>query len=631
MSLHRMRKLPRSSAPIDVRVRAAGYGIVVLALLGAYRAWLMPRPPTSGRCDDEAQGCAPSPLGRERPDSQWVWENPAPLGDPWIRGGWVLGARDAWVVGERGTVLRWQGKWSRVPVSGTDDLLGIWAVASDDVWAVGANCTVLRWQGRAFTKHTLDGCEKRALRGVGGSSAKDVWVVGEGGFIAHFDGTRWTPAKGTRRSLAAVWAASPTDAWAVGSEVTHWDGRSWSAVELPGANPGSIPLRGVWSSGPDDVWVVGGRKTMHWNGSAWEPAKGSESDRMSAVWGSGPADVWTAGRESIAHFDGARWTTTPRPETNLGTLAGAGRKEVWAFGTYDVVRWDGREWRALSTMVSRYNFLTSVHGTSAKDLWAVGERGILHRDAGGWSPASCAPSTPPGACGGSAVWAHRPDDAWIVGSGGRALHWDGDTWKSVSTGTQIHLRAVWGSGPRDVWAVGSDPNILHWDGSTWSKTPSPSPKTLQLTGLWGTGPNDVWAAGTPLLHWDGRAWAEVTTATIPSGGSGLWGTGPSDVWLGGLEKVGGTGLTSVQHWDGTRWSTTGAPFPTRALWGGDGGELWAIGGASGQGGRGALRHLQRGTWSEVDGITDQRMQSAWGDRKSMWIVGENAAILRRDR
>src|SRR4051812_35318310 len=96
------------------------------------------------------------------------------------------------------------------------------------------------------------------LDGVGGTSPSDVWAVGDGGTIIHFNGSGWAAsASGTANTLYAVWAASSADAWAVGANSTllHYNGTSWSSATWPG--PAALAVDGVWGSGPSDVWAVG--------------------------------------------------------------------------------------------------------------------------------------------------------------------------------------------------------------------------------------------------------------------------------------------------------------------------------------------------------------------------------------
>lgn len=72
------------------------------------------------------------------------------------------------------------------------------------------------------------------LLGIGGTSESDIWVTGEKGFIAHFDGRRWdlrhVGTAGAR--YFAVGTKTKDDVWIAGEvngrvEVIHFNGKEW--------------------------------------------------------------------------------------------------------------------------------------------------------------------------------------------------------------------------------------------------------------------------------------------------------------------------------------------------------------------------------------------------------------------
>lgn len=571
---------------------------------------------------------APAPrrslLRRERPDARWVWENPAPLGDGVVHASWSTSANDAGVVGERGLVARWDGvAWKHIPTEISVVLRAAWARDSDDVWIAGDGCTVLRADRTRVTAMPIDGCRSTSLRGISGTSASDVWVVGSGGYAAHYDGVRWTsPPTSTQAELFAVHATSERDVWVSGADVIlRWDGGAFTATKLPDGVRGLVS--GVWASGPKDAWAVGAG-VLRWDGARW--TRIDERYGFGRVWGSGPSSVVIGGGRTALHYDGKGLREVPIPLANVAALSGSGPRDLWAAGGSDVARWDGDSWREASTAVARHSFLSAVHGTSGADVWAVGDGVVLHRDRdGAWAKPQC--GAPPGKCGGVAVFAVSRDDAWAVGYDGSALHWDGARWDPVKTATTKHLFGVWASGPTDVWAVGDDGVVLRGDKGGLAVVDNLA--ALRLQGVWGTSPRDVWLVGSVVFHWDGERFSRVPTASHEKGASAVWGR-EREVWLGGLEAVGGSGLTSVQRWDGARFENVGPVFATRALHGA-GDELWAVGGAAGQGGVGAVRVLRKGgDWAEIEGLVTMRTGGVWSDGKSVWIVGERAGILRRD-
>src|SRR5438445_3430450 len=69
------------------------------------------------------------------------------------------------------------------------------------------------------------------LHSAWGSASNDVWAVGEGGTILHWDGTAWSAsASGTGNLLYSVWGSASNDVWGVDDRGTilHWDGTAWS-------------------------------------------------------------------------------------------------------------------------------------------------------------------------------------------------------------------------------------------------------------------------------------------------------------------------------------------------------------------------------------------------------------------
>ena len=63
------------------------------------------------------------------------------------------------------------------------------------------------------------------LWSVWGSASTDVWAVGLGGTILHWDGSAWSPvASGTVNSLTSVRGSASNDVWAVGDgTILHRD------------------------------------------------------------------------------------------------------------------------------------------------------------------------------------------------------------------------------------------------------------------------------------------------------------------------------------------------------------------------------------------------------------------------
>jgi hypothetical protein len=199
-------------------------------------------------------------------------------------------------------------------------LLSVWGSSEGDVWAVGGplgnagfEALVLRFDGTTWHRLTPGGAA--SFWWVHGTSASDVWLVGEKGRITHWDGAAFREiASGTDATLFGVWAASPDDAWAVGGSpdqpsatndvVLHWDGSAWTPEALPERKKAA--LFKVWGSSKDDIYVVGEGGVIWHRTDAWRrEGEGIATGRLTTVAGCSASEVYAVGgRDLLVSRDG---------------------------------------------------------------------------------------------------------------------------------------------------------------------------------------------------------------------------------------------------------------------------------------------------------------------------------------
>ncbi|OJY25089.1 MAG: hypothetical protein BGO98_08790 [Myxococcales bacterium 68-20] len=309
------------------------------------------------------------------------------------------------------------------------------------------------------------------LMALWGTSKNDVWAVGSGGTIMHYDGNAWslTPT-GIKNTFFDIWGSGPNDIWVVSSTevILHGTGFQngvavWENVPTSLSTFSATFVRAVWGSSASDVRIgsraysfsAAGknytgdqflRTELADGGVGWRPIPSTHT--VTRIWGSSPTDVWMTADNStyVAHERGITLHGTP---SDAGADAG---------GVDDSLTWVKVD---AQTNVS----LESIWGSSASDVWAVGALGAIRRI--------------------------TPAD---------------DRWQKIESNTTETLRSVWGSGPKDIWAVGDTGTILHYDGTAF--TPStvqlPLGRKPNLRGVWGSGPNDVWIVGDGVvLHYTG--------------------------------------------------------------------------------------------------------------------------------
>ena len=366
------------------------------------------------------------------------------------------------------------------------------------------------------------------LYGVWGSSATDVFAVGDSGTILHYDGSAWSAmSSGTTNDLAGVWGSSATDVFAVGAggTILHYDGSAWSAMSSGTTND----LAGVWGSSATDVFAVGdGGTILHYDGSAWSAMTSGTTNDLVGVWGSSATDVFAVGLDgTILHYNGSAWSAMSSGTTN-------GLEGVW--------------------------------GSSATDVFAVGgplygptsQGTILHYDGSAWS--SMTSGTTNILYG---VWGSSATDVFAVGAGGTILHYDGSAWSAMSSGTTNGLVGVWGSSATNVFAVGGPLNgilsqgtILHYDDSAWSAMSSGTINTLG--GVWGSSFSNVFAVGlfSTILHYPEQAGLTISTTTTVASSANPSVYGQSVTFTATVTGTGATGTVTFEDGSTTLGSAT---------------------------------------------------------------------------
>jgi hypothetical protein len=200
----------------------------------------------------------------------------------------AVGTHDVWAAGgssgDRGwqpLIEHWDGRsWALVPSAlrgGVLTGLAQFPLAQSpgvDLFAVGSYDAQFRdvmqhWDGLKWT--VAPGAPiKGHLADVGGSSGNNLWAVGEFGagvsarpLVAHWNGIKWSvshiPFSHLKPrhdgGLNGVFAVSPTNVWAVGFGIEHWNGKGWALVELEKRED----FAAIGGSAARDIWAVGQR------------------------------------------------------------------------------------------------------------------------------------------------------------------------------------------------------------------------------------------------------------------------------------------------------------------------------------------------------------------------------------
>lgn len=439
-----------------------------------------------------------------------------------------------------------------------------------------------------------------------------------GGGLCSADGWCWTSPTPQGEDLAAVWASSPGDVWAVGAHgaVLHLGGDG--GVDAVGG-PCADDLTAVWGTGPQDVWVGTTRGWLYrWSG-AWTGLTSPATTAVLRLFGFGPSDVWLVAADGSWHWNGAAWTRASAAPRRA--VWGASSADVWAVGSL-IEHWDGGAWAQASPVAAQ-----DVFGVSSNDVYFLSaNQRVLHWDG---ARISELPFSAPYA---KVLWATRQSDVHLLGSA--IQRWNGlgvATWVGDSAVASVFGAAAPDAGATDAWAVGACGELRHWDGVTWAQHSRwLRGRCFAATDGWAAAPNDVWLAGADRTAGVVRRLDADWTAVGGALGSALalWGAAPGDVWVFGAYRT-------ASHWNGAAWSavlpSTGAAddLLTSAT-GTSASEVWAVGG-NGQTNTPLTLRLDGGAFQEVpSAVSTFDHYRVWAGAGGVWAVGAGQVFQQVD-
>ena len=326
---------------------------------------------------------------------------------------------------------------------------------------------------------------------------------------------------GSAEAPTGVYAASPTDVWAVGvpggtDAFEHWNGTSWTGQGLPAGmftaagNSGGVSFitgtsaSNITAVGTGDIntggTIVQESDAFHFNGTAWSNMTIPANVELGPVLAFSATNLWSVNSNGDAeHFNGTTWTTTSlpivttQPQLDLTSISGSSPSDIWAAG---IASNEGLH-RDFSPILEHFN------GTS-------------------WSNVTVPVKSPTG--GLTDVVAISPTDAYAVTTVGAILHWNGTTWTLLNATTQTGA-AVTGSevaalSATDVW-VGSSTTLDNFNGTTWTSVPVPATTGLTPAGqtlaspdaATAVGPGTVWFVGNTFTAAGGELPYALGTST----------------------------------------------------------------------------------------------------------------------
>jgi hypothetical protein len=468
-----------------------------------------------------------------------------------------------------------------------------------------------------------------SLYAVYGSDEDDVFVVGDLGAIAHYNGTNWVEKNAlTAVQFRDVWSSSPTNGYAVGyNAVYKYDGTSWN----PDFSAGQSNFTCLWGIDMNNVWCGTTEPfVMHWNGTGWTQSAVPTYSQFFDMWGTSSNDIYAVGTNwmtnavIICHYNGSNWSDVTPPGLGVSALYsvwGTASDNVYVAGEGSTIRrWNGSSWGTMNTTgLPSGQIIRAIRGRDASDIYVAFYNNVYRFNGSSWATTgiSSALGIYPSI---EDIWV-GPTKLFAVGQGGVVVTYDGVIWHNENGGPWRLLLDVWTGGPQEAVVVGEGGVMLEFNGTTVTDA-TLAGVSYYLNGIAGSRDNlYVVGDGGGVLHYDGSAWADISNdAVVTSGLMDIWvaGSGAFAVGQNGvIVRISGTTLSAM---------TSGTTKSLYSVWGSSVTDVFAVGE------EGTILHYNGTEWSSMDtGEIDDNFNSVTGSSPdNVYAAGTSGFMLHYD-
>jgi hypothetical protein len=293
------------------------------------------------------------------------WQLPDTLGTQGtIRDVWVFDRNNAWAVGEiylndstgkliypPFNIARWNGSKWELQISNDvgylySQLYSIYAFAQNDIWVT--TDIPEHWDGNKWTFYGSSRSYGGGfwIKKTWGLSSSNLYIVGDGGNIYHFNGSSWIKmTSNTTVDLQDIWGIDGNHIWATGfnsidghSVVLQFNGTGWSTI-YDNANKPANQIQyfnTVWTDNVNYLYLDGGSYTniLNLHDGTFQRTDSLSAWEVFCLRGTKKSDIFRVGYAGeTAHYNGSSWYLYPE----LRTLDGGNAWFDSVFPTADMV------------------------------------------------------------------------------------------------------------------------------------------------------------------------------------------------------------------------------------------------------------------------------------------------------
>ena len=553
--------------------------------------------------------------------NEWIFQNPLPDGN-YVEDIRYFDDSNAIAVGNCGHIwICKDSKWRTEDIHVTTDLEAIWAEDDKNIFVAGKNGLIFHYDGSQWGPLDLS-----AIVNLETIHFSDIWVsnnsvfaVGSGIVNFELDKTdnsvQFLNHSNTYLDFNAVLGSSESDVFAVGKGgiIFHYNGNKW----IQQSSPTEKDLESLWKSSSNDYYTVGEDGILLvYRGVSWSEIETNLTYHLFDIDGS-DKNIWIAGgmwQQSglVIHFNGEQFSE-PHFLTNIPfSSIDITDHAVYVSGS-EMYAYTQNQWTMDDTF--RKGFFSSIRGiwgNSTDNIYAVGEKSsLLHFNGKIWEKATVMDSSNHL----NAIWGLDSDSILAVGDNGTIIYYNGISWSLIPVQTQNDLLGVWGK-DNQFYIVGKNGSLFHFQ--DYALIAIDTKTTTSLNAIWGTDVNSFYIAGNNglILRYNDLGCSEMTTPTQENL-IDIWGRQKSDIYA-----VGQNGC--ILHYNGSTWKQEVQNFTSGLL-----NTVWGTSTATFVAGEyGKILYLSNGKWDEqTSGTTNWLSDGLALNEYDMLIAGFGGTIL----
>ncbi|WP_428561665.1 MAG: BACON domain-containing protein [Solidesulfovibrio sp. DCME] len=444
-------------------------------------------------------------------------------------------------------------------------------------WPIGSgNNFVYRYDGNVWTQFPVGISDPNAeINALLAFSETDMFVS-QGNGIYRFDGTQFVAMQmdGTEAPID-FWGNAVDDVYSIGpgGEIQHWDGLHWNNIVVSNLSQGyGGHFTGGWGDISTGIFTTTDRYgvlqkyytenwtilntffSKHYLGSAY-----TNSNYFNFIVATSPSQIYVAGggdfggqeKNTIFSYDGTQWTPlmlngnaidlsripSPPPyglnsanvQTGIRTKDGTFYLGGNDYGIWGAVKVDNNG--AVMELMPAVGTWGSDQPSNPKTFFDIddvllagghvnNDIPVVHvKSADTWVEMDIDKSYHKVING---LWGNSKTNIYAVGESKdarttRVLHFDGTQWTAINTYLpSANLRAIWGSDSNNIYAVGNEKSLYHYNGSAWEQLEFNNIDSVvsDITHITGFSDREVFAvtysAGSSedgrLYYYNGTAW-----------------------------------------------------------------------------------------------------------------------------